>query len=580
MPQDAITLSYLAKELNNVLKKGKILKITQPESDEIHLQIYSNAGQKKVVLSSNSNSPRCHITNITKQNPQSPPSFCMLLRKHLSNGIINRVTTVEGDRVIIFEVQAKNEMQDNVSISLIVELMSRQSNILLVDQKGIILGLIKSYSFDSMTRKLMTGLKYEVPTQDKFAPTNYDKIREVLENYKEGELAKYILEHVCGLAYSTVSEILLKSIGAIDCNELTDHMKDSIINGFKCMNNLMDNGDFAPCVSYSKGVPKEYYAVPYAHTALDFVQKESINDAVESYYLEKDAKQRIGEHSKSLSTVLKNTISRNEKKLTAQLNQLEDSKDCETDKIKGELITSNIYKINQGDSEIIVDNYYVEDCPKITIALNKALSPSKNAQNFYKRYSKKKRTIANVEVQIQETRSTLEMLKIIDANLKSITTTEEVALIREDLVNAGIVRKEPMKKGKKEKVKPAAPLEYSFDGFRIFVGRNSTENEFVTHKIGRNKDMWFHAKSNFGAHVILKFENREFTDEAIVLCGEIAGYYAASGTGEKIEVDYTEVKNVSKPPSNKLGLVIYHTNWSMLVDPKQHSELLVKYKNK
>ena len=291
-------------------------------------------------------------------------------------------------------------------------------------------------------------------------------------------------------------------------------------------------------------------------------------------------KQRIGEHSKTLSNVLKNAINRNEKKLTAQTNQLSDSQDCEEDKIKGELITSNIYRIKQGDSEVLVNNYYLDECPEIKIVLSKALSPSKNAQTFYKRYNKKKRTIENVTIQIEETKATLEMLKIINSNLKNISTTEEVALIKEDLINAGIVRKDPVKKGKKQKAHLPTPLEYLYDGYRIFVGRNSTENEFVTHKIGRNKDMWFHAKSNFGAHVILKYENKDFSDEVIILCSEIAGYHAASGTGEKIEIDYTHIKNVSKPASNKLGLVIYHTNWSMLVEPKNHNNYLVKYNKK
>ncbi|MEG1805730.1 MAG: NFACT family protein, partial [Clostridia bacterium] len=212
MPQDAITISYIVKELQNTLSSGKVLKVTQPENDEINLQIYCKEGQKKLVLSSNSNSPRCHITNSSKLNPQNAPSFCMLLRKHLTNGQIVDVQNIEGDRIIIIQIQSKNEMQDNVNLHLIVELMSRQSNIILADNDMRILGSIKQFSLESGERQLFVGATYVAPPiVNKISPYHYDELKGILSTYKDGNVANFILENVSGLAFSTVAEILYRA---------------------------------------------------------------------------------------------------------------------------------------------------------------------------------------------------------------------------------------------------------------------------------------------------------------------------------------------------------------------------------
>lgn len=576
MPQDAITISYIASELKEFLKDSKILKINQPENDEINLTVYCKDGQKRIVLSANSNSPRCHITSMTKQNPQNAPSFCMLLRKHLLNGTVLDVKSVEGDRIIDFEIQSKNEMQDNVNFHLIIELMSRQSNIILADGQMKIVGSIRQFSLEFGERQLFLGATYSYPTLgEKVSPYDPTALTEVLEKYTSNNVANYLLENVYGIAFSTVSEILFRSCGQNELYALDTEKIQAIVKQFDVFCLLKEYNKFSPCVSFENSNAKEYYATKYLSLSQEIKEFTTINQAVDFYFSQKDTKQRIGEHSKTLANLLKNAILRNEKKLSAQLNQIEDSKDCEKDRIKGELITSNIYKIKQGDEFVVVENYYDENNATIKINLDKTLSPSKNAQNYYKKYAKKKRTIENVTEQIDETRATLEMLNQIKSNLKNLNSIEQIELIKQDLISAGIMRSELPKKGKKVKEVKLHPIEYVFDGYKIYVGRNSTENEFVTHKIGKNKDIWFHAKSNFGSHVIIKYENREISDDAIVFCAELAGFYSASTPNEKVEIDYTEVKNVKKPPSNKLGLVIYHTNWSMLAMPDEHRENIV-----
>lgn len=575
MPQDAITISYLGKELKKRLNNAKITRITQPEKDEIFLNLYTENGRENLVLSANSNSPRCHLTSIQKTNPQTPPPFCMLLRKHLQGGTITDVRYVKGDRIIHFEITARNELFDNVKFVLAIELMSRQSNIILINENNRILGMNKPQSFDSMERKLFSGVFYELPSLNhRISPYNKDQLHKVLQDYTEGNVTNYLLDKVAGLAFSTVSEILFRAIGKTELFNLDDKQKKLIEEQFDIILNLDKHKLLSPCVSYKKGVPKEYYAIKYSYFDADVNYYKTINEAIEEYYSVKDTKQRISEHSKRLGQILKNAISRNEKKLFAQENQLSDSKNYKKDKTNGELITANIYKIKPGDESVLVNNYYEEDSPLIRINLDKQLSPSQNAQKCYNRYAKKKRTIQNITIQIAETRQMLDMLYQIQANLKNIDSIDDVELIKQDLINSKIMRKKKLKKGKKEKTQKLSPIHYVYDDFKIYVGRNSTENEYVTHKIGRNKDLFLHAKKNFGAHVIIKYQNRDLTDEVILFGAELAAYYSSHATGEKVEIDYTEVKNVKKAGNGKLGLVIYHTNWSMLAKPNKHEEYL------
>lgn len=562
MPSDALTISYISKELNDILSGGKITKINQPEKDEIVLTVYTRIGTKKLAVSANANVPRCHITERDKANPITAPSFCMLLRKHLVGATIEKVYSPNSDRIIAIELSSKNEMKDTVSLRLFAELISKQSNIILTDCDGKILGSLKKTSLDDekAKRMIMSGIKYSFPENGKIAFDDIRAIEKAITTLNKPYSAKDILELISGYSYQTAT-YLTKNDTITSENELLKRIKS-----------LCNFENTSPCVGYKKGKVEDYFVINYDTLQLEYRYFPTLNEAIDTYYSEKDNVLRIKEHGKRLNDIIKHNISRTEKKLTAQMNQLKDSEDLEKDRICGELITTNIYRIPPKASEVTVDNYYEDPITPLTIKLDPSLSPSSNAQNYYRRYNKKKRTIEFVTEQIIESQSHLNMLKSIRSTLNNVTEISELELIENDLIASGVIQK-PKQSKKKAEVK-AKPREYLYNGFTIYVGRSSTENEYVTHKLGRGNDVWFHVKKAFGSHVLVKAkQNGPIPDDVYVVAAEIAAYYSEERTSSKVEVDYTDVKNVKKPPNGKLGLVIYNTNYSIICEPKEHKEL-------
>ncbi len=566
MPNDALTISYIAKELDDILSGGKITKVNQPENDEIVIYVYTKNGTKKLTISANANMPRCHITNHDKPNPITAPSFCMLLRKHLLSGIIERVTNPKNDRIICFDIISKNEMKDDVSIKLIAELISKQSNIILTDDSFKIYGALRKTSLDDENSKrvIMSGATYNYPENDKISYKDIDSIKNIIKNLETPYTSKDILTYIGGYSYQTAQYITKN-------DTITDY--ETIIKNIIDLNTLKENCGYNPCIGYNNGKISDYFVTSYDNLQYEYKCFQSLNEAIAQYYSEKDNVIRIKEHSKRLNDIIKHNVSRTEKKLSAQKNQLKDSEDLENDRLCGELITTNLYRIAGKESEIYVDNYYLDPPQKIKIKLNPSLSPSKNAQNYYKKYNKKKRTIEIVSNQIIDSEAHLNMLKSIQSMLNNVRNTSEIELINQDLISCGIVQQK-QKNNKKIQVIKSKPREYTYRGYTIYVGRSSVENEYVTHKLGKPKDIWFHAKKSFSSHVLLKTDgNENIPDDVYVVAAEIAAFYSDEKNSDKVEVDYTDVKNVKKPPNAKLGLVIYNTNYSIICTPNNHEEL-------
>lgn len=566
MPSDALTISYITKELNEILSGGKITKINQPEKDEVIIYVYTKNGTKRLVVSANANLPRCHITNRDKQNPITAPSFCMLLRKHLLGGTIDTVINPNNDRIVCLNVISKNEMKDEISLKLFIELISKQSNLILTDDKLKIYGALKKNSLDneSSNRVIMTGITYTLPENKKTNCKDIDSIKELLPIINKPYTSKELLDHISGYSYQTASYIT---------NNDTISGENELVERIETLNKLDFYGKYQPCIGYSNEKLCDYFVTEYTNLPLNFRYFPTINEAIEFYYTEKDNSIRIKEHGKRLNDIIKHNISRTEKKLVAQRNQLKDSEDLEQDRLYGELITSNLYLLSGKETEITVDNYYSDQPEKIKIKLDPSLSPAKNAQNYYKKYNKKKRTIEFVSEQIIESESHLNMLKNIQSMLNSVSDISELELINQDLIACGIIPK-PKNHKKKTEIK-AKPREYLYNGYSIFVGRSSTENEYVTHKLGKGNDIWMHVKKAFGSHVLIKTNNTEIPDDVYVIAAEIAAFYSEEKNSDKVEVDYTEVKNVKKPQSGKLGLVVYNTNYSIICTPNEHKELKI-----
>ncbi|MFI3166303.1 MAG: NFACT RNA binding domain-containing protein [Bacillota bacterium] len=581
MPQDAINLYKLSCELAPLLVGGKINRITMPEKDEIHMQVYSKGKNHKLIISANASSPRLHLTTAVKDNPSNPPSFCMLLRKYMQNGEITSLFCDEGERIFHFTVSNKNELSDNVSFTLIVELMARQSNIFFVDTAGKILGVLKQFSLDDAKRATLAGMKYDFVSQDKLNPYLGEDVGAGVERFKSGDFATFINENFMGFAFSTACEL------AFAC--FLDNFKDVQLGFNKAETSekftAFVNAEISAVVyKNANGEVKDFSFLPYETSPLEKIEFASLNEALDYFYTTKDNAIRINEKSKSLKNVIKNAISRYEKKLKNQKKQIEDCADMEKNRIYGELITSYIYKVSYKDEFLECENYY-EDMKIIKIPLQKSMSASQNAQNYYKRYAKQKRTVERVSADLSETENFITTLKNILATLSRMTDLKDLDLIREDLYALKVLAppKVKLKAGKQSKKnfsqktakKEISPQRYNIKGVDVYLGKSALQNDFVSFRIAKRDDVWFHINKYFGSHVVAKVKLEEIPDDVLIICAEIAAFHSDAKTSEKAVVDYTIAGNLKKPTHGNIGLAIYHTNYSVVVTPCEHTEYMV-----
>ncbi|MFI3128853.1 MAG: NFACT RNA binding domain-containing protein [Bacillota bacterium] len=581
MPQDAINLYKLSCELAPLLVGGKINRITMPEKDEIHMQVYSKGKNHKLIISANASSPRLHLTTAVKDNPSNPPSFCMLLRKYMQNGEITSLFCDEGERIFHFTVSNKNELSDNVSFTLIVELMARQSNIFFVDTAGKILGVLKQFSLDDAKRATLAGMKYDFVSQDKLNPYSAEDVRAGVERFESGDFATFINENFMGFAFSTACELAFACFLENFKDVQLGFDKGEITEKFTAFVNAEIS---AVVYKNANGEVKDFSFLPYETSPLEKIEFASLNEALDYFYTTKDNAIRINEKSKSLKNVIKNAISRYEKKLKNQKKQIEDCADMEKNRIYGELITSYIYKVSYKDEFLECENYY-EDMKIIKIPLQKSMSASQNAQNYYKRYAKQKRTVERVSADLSETENFITTLKNILATLSRMTDLKDLDLIREDLYALKVLAppKVKLKAGKQSKKnfsqktakKEISPQRYNIKGVDVYLGKSALQNDFVSFRIAKRDDVWFHINKYFGSHVVAKVKLDEIPDDVLIICAEIAAFHSDAKTSEKAVVDYTIAGNLKKPTHGNIGLAIYHTNYSVVVTPCEHTEYMV-----
>ena len=576
MPQDAINLYILTNELHEILSKGKINKVTMPEKDEIHFQIYSRSGGQKLLISTNPSSPRIHLTSVIKGNPLTPPSFCMLLRKYMVNSEIISISIEKGERIIKILTSHKNEMNDTSCTTLVIEIMARQSNMFLLDSQNNILGSLKGVSLEDTERTLLIGSKYQMPKNTRYNPFIPSDVELGFNGYSGENIQNYIFENFMGFAKQTIGEIIFSAEAPEE--NLTGEEIQKIKNE---MNNFTTV--ISPHLYFKNKNVKDFSFKKYSSYNFESEVYTSFNDCLDNFYTTADSQLRINERSRGLRNTLKNAISRYEKKLKSQKAQLIDCENMEKNRIFGELITSNLYKVKRHDDSLVCENYH-DNMNEITIKLQKNLSGSQNAQLYFKKYSKQKRTYLRVTDDLSDTENAIQSLKIVQSNLLRTSSISDLDLIKEDLIALGIISKaklkvKKLKKGQKAPAKKVAemkPLRYLIDGVEIYVGKNSLQNEFVSFKIAKNNDLWFHVNKYFGCHLVAKISIENISDELLVKCAEIAAFHSDAKNSEKAVIDYTLAKNLKKPPKGNLGLVIYHTNYSIAVTPNEHIEYIVK----
>ncbi|MFZ7121143.1 MAG: Rqc2 family fibronectin-binding protein, partial [Eubacteriaceae bacterium] len=586
MPYDGVTTFSVVQELKDKLIHGKINKVYQPETDEIIINI-NNAGLKyNLLLSANNNNPRVYLTENKKENPLSPPMFCMLLRKNIQGGIILNVEQYHFDRIIKFFVKTKNELGDNVVRIIIIEIMGRHSNIIIVkEENNTIIDSVKRISNNiSSFREVLPGKIYVNPPQNKLSPIEIDRIHfiDMLNNYNEKKkVHKFLIDNFLGISNPMAHEICHRA--QINSDDtlimLSEKQNEKLYEEFKSIFENLES-ILIPTMYTNSSKTKlfDFSAIEYTYYELyEKTNYESISFLLEDYYLLRDNLFRIKNKSSQILQLLNNKLERNYNKLTKLLAEFQRAEDANIYKLYGELITSNIYQIKQGQSSINLFNYY--DNEYIDISLSKQLSPSENAQKYFKKYNKSKRAKEYLTEQIDITKEEIYYLESQLDNIEKCTTLEEFNEIKEELIENDYVKMTGNYKKKKNTKSLSSPFHFHYNGYDIYVGKNNKQNEYLTLKFASKTDIWLHVKDIPGSHVVIKMDLNSFDESTLHKAALLAAYYSKAKDSSNVPVDYTEVKYVKKPKGAKTGMVIYTNQKTIFVTPDEEAVLSMNVKN-
>jgi predicted ribosome quality control (RQC) complex YloA/Tae2 family protein len=568
MAFDGITVACLTHELKEELLNGRIAKIAQPETDELLLTIKTPSGQKRLCISASASLPLIYLTDANKPSPMTAPNFCMLLRKHISNGRIINIYQPKLERIIHFTIEHLDELGDYCQKDLIVEVMGKHSNIIFCSQDGLIIDSIKHVSAQmSSVREVLPGRKYFIPdTMDKSDPLNIDDqtFMQIL-TVKPLPLAKAIYTSFTGISPVAAEEICyLSGIDSdITPKELSADVLRHLFNQFELFFSEVKEKRYSAGIYFAGPEPKDFSALPLTHYT-EYTRREytSMSQVLETYYASKNALTRIRQKSSDLRQIVQTALERSRKKYDLQFRQLNDTENREKYKIYGELIHTYGYNLVEGAKQLDALNYYNNQM--ISIPLDSSKTALENAQRYFNKYNKQKRTFEALSKLIQETRNDITYLESISTSLDIAQTEDDLAEIKEELITSGYMRRKATKKKIKIKNKP---LHYiSSDGYHIYVGKNNLQNDELTFNFATGSDWWFHAKEIPGSHVIVKTNKEELPDRTFEEAGRLAAYYSKARGGEKVEIDYVEKKHVKKPNAGKPGFVVYYTNYSMMID--------------
>ena len=571
MAFDGVVIADIVNDMKTRLVGGRIYKIYQPETDEINLVVKNLKTTFRLMLNASATLPLVYFLEENKVNPAQAPNFCMLLRKHIGNARIVSVSQPGLERIIMIELEHLDEMGDLCRKKLIIELMGKYSNIIFVDDKDVIIDSIKRIGAHiSSVREVLPGYDYVLPPNEKYDPMSLTK-----EVFCQGILGKpisiekAIYSSITGFSKLVADEICYEAgvDGDFSTDSLADVNKEALWNVFSEVRRRIEDGDYAPVIVYKQEEPIAFSAIPLRMYDDMTVQSfDDISELLREYYAKKDTYSRMHQKSTDLRKVLASAVERTSKKYDIQRKQLKDTDKRDKFRIYGELLQTYGYEVAEGDTKITVINYY--DGKELTIPLDPTLTAVENANRYFNKYNKLKRTYEASLKLVEENKQTLEQLLTLQHSMEMATTEADLAEIREEMVLAGLMKAKPMKRSgvKKEE---SRPLHYiSSDGFHMYVGKNNLQNDRLTFKFANAKDLWFHAKQMPGSHVIVKLEGVEDVPDATYEeAARLAAYYSSGKTSPKVEIDYTRRGNLKKPPQANPGYVIYHTNYSMVALP-------------
>lgn len=537
MPQDAFTLRLNARELNATLAGGKINKINQPEREEITFLIYTGKQVLKLALNVNASDCGVYFSDAVKENPAVAPGFCMLLRKHLTNAELKEVSLVGFERILAFRFFCVSDFSSTEKI-LYAEIMGKYSNLILTEN-GVITGALKTTAIgENCKRLIFPGAKYEFPEpQDKVDPTDYPALFSLLKDARQENLDEFLFKHVRGIAPVT-AENIVKWYGGEGV--FAKHVYDYLFSN-----------EITACVN-----DRDFFA-RWEDGATLF---PTLSAAQAYFYGRKSREKEIAAMKRKLSSAVNSAIKKQEKRLAQILQKRHDCKDAELNRISGELLTANLWKIEKGSRGCELENFYGGGTVKITLDPTK--TPSENAQSYFKKYRKEKRTLEALAPQEEETKREISYLRSLSAAAEFAKDKEDLTALEEELIAAGILKET---NGKKKKEKVVSFRSFEKDGFRILAGRNNMENDKLV-RSARPDDLWLHAKAYHSCHVVVKTEGKPVPDEVLLFAAGICAQYS-DGKGDKVPVDYCEVRFVKKPPKSNPGSVVYTDYKTVTVAP-------------
>ena len=570
MAFDGITIANIVTELNQTITGGKINKIAQPENDELIITIKNQRKQYRLFLSASASLPLIYLTETNKPSPLTAPNFCMLLRKHIGSGKIIAIEQPGMERIIRFTIEHLNELGDLCTKYLIVEIMGKHSNIIFCNEEDQIIDSIKHVSAHmSSVREVLPGRPYFIPeTQSKLNP--FVLTEEIFQEKifsRPVNVAKAIYTSITGISPLMAEEVCYRAgiDGGIPTDGLVDVERVHLAHTFLRMVDDIRDGHFEPNIIYKGKEPVEFACFPLSqYQDYRAVSYPSIFPVLETYYAEKNIVTKMRQKTVDLRKIVQNALERNVKKYQLQQKQLKDTEKKEKYRVWGELLNTYGYEVEPGAKSMEALNYYTNEM--IQIPLDETMTPQENAKKYFDKYSKLKRTKEALDTLLQETGDEIKHLESIAASLDIASSEEDLVQIKEEMMEYGYVKRKNTG-GKKVKV-TSRPYHYiSSDGYDIYVGKNNFQNDELSFKFASGNDWWFHAKGQPGSHVIVKSKNEELPDRTFEEAGKLAAYYSKGRQAPKVEIDYTQKKNLRKPTGGKPGFVVYYTNYSLLIEP-------------
>ena len=573
MALDGITTSAIVSELKAALLGGRIDKIHQPLADEIRMSIRGlGSGAKKIIISANSAHPRIHLTESSRENPMTAPLFCMVMRKHIAGGKIIDIVQPNFERIIILRIESANEMGDITTKNLILEIMGKHSNLILTDETGKILDSIKRVTHEkSSVREVLPGKEYVFPpSQDKKNPLLAEQADFLFSlHLQEGRRLQEFLYQT----YTGISPVMAGLDASDSCQETTLENSERLFAAFEKTMQEVKAADFCPAIYYQK---ENNRIVDFAVLKMQQFQGlaakpfPSVSALLEGFYQERDNAAHIRQKAQDMRKLVTNHIERCVKKKEIQLKTRRETKGMDLWKKKGELLTANIYAVPQGVTTFKTIDYYEESMPEIEIAIDPAKTPAENAQKYFAKYNKAKRTLAALKIQEKQNNEELAYLESVLNALENAKEDADLSEIRTELAESGFIRRQAQKKGQ-PKPKRAKPLRYiSSDGYEILVGKSNLQNDELTLRTAEPTDLWMHTKDIPGSHVIIRTNGQSELPEATMEeAANLAAFYSKAKNSSMVPVDYTQRKNIKKPNGAKPGMVIYLTNKTIYITPDE-----------